>query len=176
MSDYRAAAAKLMKEYNTEVMKFPEIRELMGKLVQNAGEETIDSKASAEALRKFLGIFITKREAALGEPRRAIISYLNEIWLLGPKNLPLEFWWEMRTRFLKLLHVSIILEAFNLKSFDGVSKDTVSVRAIPQCLMFVYDYVQKECTDEKFVKVKEKFMVCCKDQSDFCDLYLNVFE
>lgn len=163
-----------MREYNEKIMGFSEIRYLMKNLVQNAGEETIDSKASVDALRTFLEDDQIWREKALGDPRRAIISYFNEMWLLGLENLPLGFWWEMRTRIIKLLHVSIVLEALNLKAFI-VDKDKVNDRDVPQCLMFVYDYVKKECTDEKLKKISDKFDSCCKDQRDFCDLYLRMF-
>jgi hypothetical protein len=162
------AAAELVSQYHAQLMGDSNVRFLMGSLGQNARDETLDSAAAVRALHKA----VQTVGVSLGEARLAVTAYFNALWFAGPERLPREFWWEMRYRLLKLLHVALVLEARMLRSF-GVTSPTH--RNIPQALVFVYDYIVRECTDAKLADVAQRFDAACARNPAWCQFYLGSF-
>ena len=158
--------AKLYDRYN-ELVGVKEVRDLLGALAQDVEAEIIDLATSVAALRAF----VDANPDLLGVPRRKIIGFFNAVWMSGLDNLSKPFWWEMRYRFLKLLHVSIILEALNLKSTLGAK--TADARDVPQALVFTYHHVVVECTDKKLEAVADEFDAKCVEHKAFVGFYLD---
>ncbi len=160
--------AKLYDRYN-DLVGMEEVRALLGAVAQDAEAETVDSAHTS----KPLSALVETNPELLETPRRKIIGFFNSAWMNGLDNLSQRFWWEMRYRFLKLLHVSIVLEALNLKIKLGAK--TANARDVPQALVFTYHYVTVECTDEKLSAVSEEFDGMCTRHKVYVDLYLDQF-
>lgn len=152
----------------SSLMKSYSVRRLMKLVVQDAHNETLDLSASAIAIAKAA----EAEPALLGDPRRDIIGFLNVLWMGGLHSLSLEFWWEMRYRILKLVSISIALEALNLRMILGATK--ANHRDIPQALIFVKEHIDG-LTDESFSGVSTAFDAGCRNQPELCDAYLRNF-
>lgn len=119
----------LIAKYNDVLMSDSRVRKLMKTIVQDPTTETQDNNASKAALLELL-----RDDASyLGEPRRAIIAWLNECYY---SVLTRKFWFEMHTRMHKILTVSIVLEGQNLRKF-GVEKPKKS--DIPTAITHLYN-------------------------------------
>ena len=145
------------------------VRELMSSVPQNAQNETIDMQKTFQSVSESVKI----PPVDLQEARRGIISFLNGIFFDGPENLSPEFWWEYRYRVLKLLHVSMVLEALNLRSFG---MNSAQKNDIPQSLVVLYKFVTEECSDEKLAPVRERFERACETYDPWTRVYLQAFE
>ena len=160
--------AKLHDRY-LDLVGMEEVRTLLGAVAQNVEAETVDPTLTVGPLRALVDAI----PGLLGEPRRKIIGFFNAAWMGGLELLSQRFWWEMRYRFLKLLHVSIVLEALNLKINLGA--ETATARDVPQALVFTYHHVVVECTDEKLAAVAKEFDVRCVEHEKWVGLYLAQF-
>ncbi len=86
---------------------------------------------------------VSKAAAALdpydvSASRRNILQFLDGIWIDGPGNLSSQFWREYRCSISELIHVSMVLESLELRSF-GVP--TVTIYDIPQSLVIIGNFV-----------------------------------
>jgi hypothetical protein len=173
-----SAGAKLIQEYNCDLMSENDIRLLVKSVSQDPQNETVDFEKSKltvrEASRK---IFLQEGGPALvGSARRKIIGWLNSVYFTdkhltkdGRTGLPVEWWWEMHTRIQKLLVVSMILEGDNLRSF-GV---TVQLDDIPQALIGIYE---KMCELRKvqFPALKAAYLLRVMNMDPtYVELYLD---
>jgi len=166
MAMSKPSAVWIVQQYNEGLMSDPEVRFLMGAVVQDAQNETIDTAASCAKLRELAAT------RDFGAQRRKIIAFLNALWLSDCHYLPPPFWWEMRYRLLKLLHVSIVLEALNLRSF-GVTRP--NARDIPQAIVHLRDYIARECTDAKLDNVARAFDAASKRNAVWLTEYFQCF-
>jgi hypothetical protein len=108
-----SVGAKLISDYNVQVMSNPHIRVLVASVVQDPQNETLNVSASKASVGAAAGSFDDK-----GQARREIISWLNAVYFSNLESpLPVQWWWEMQTRIRKLLIVSMVLEGSNLRSF-----------------------------------------------------------
>ena len=124
------------KEWNT-LMSYDAIRGLMSVVPQNADNETLDLASSRSAIEGFITNECMKVEI-LGEPRREIITFFNNLYFSGLDILPETWWWENRYRFKKLLAVSLALEGINLASFGA----TPTIMDIPQSLVNIASFIK----------------------------------
>lgn len=158
------AEGVLIMEYNTVLLSDSRIRKLLSTVVQNATDETQDNIASRAALVKLVNEDTT--EQYLNEPRRKIISWLNQCQF---QTLTSKFWFEMHTRMAKILTVSIVLESLNLRSF-GVEHPEKS--DIPTAIVRLYSsmryYVETGLEKDRADYLK---LVNSKSFKEFTDLY-----
>lgn len=127
--------ADLIAQYNTVLMGDANVRGFSASVAQDAQDETVDLVASFESVQKFA-------QGDTGTARRAIISWLNSVWLctISDSIVATKFLWEMHTRITKLLIVSMVLEGRNLASFEG--HPTPHPSDIPQCLVHLWNRIE----------------------------------
>ena len=46
---------------------------------------------------------------------------------------------------------------------------------IPQAVVFIYDYIANECTDESFAELNTEYLDLLKANNELCDVYLKCF-
>lgn len=152
----------------TALMGNGQVRDLMAVVVQDAHNETLDFANSCVSIEKH----VRSEISVLGTPRREIIGFFNAMWFSGLETLPNAFWWEMRYRLLKLITISITLEALNLKLMLGCTH--ANNRDIPQALVFIKERLDA-FTDKSAAVVSAAFDDSCRKQSDLCEAYLRHF-
>lgn len=160
--------AVAMFDRYTALMARAETRALMSAVVQNTHNETLDFEKSVVAVAEM----VDRDRSILNAPRREIIGFFNAMWMSNLSEIPDAFWWEMRFRLLKLVAVSITLEALNLKIILGATR--ADKHDIPQALVFVKERLDA-CTDESMYGVSSAFDSACAKQKDLCDAYLRHF-
>ena len=155
------------KEWNT-LMGYDAIRGLMSVVPQNADNETLDLASSRSAIEGFITDECMKVEI-LGEPRREIITFFNNLYFSGLDILPDAWWWENRYRFKKLLTVSLALEGINLASFGA----TPTVMDIPQSLVNIASFIK--CLDVSNLEREHKHL-CTYTIPEYVDVYTKKAE
>ena len=148
------------------LMTNPDIRKLVRTVPwADRNLKTVDTGKAAKALDKIV------TEEMLGVPRIVIMEFIMEIWFLGADKFSTEFWSEMHHKIMKLLHVSMVLEARNFK-FYANEADLIN---IPRPLVFLRAYIIEKCTPERFAKIQASFKSNCDRDKEWTGLYLNSF-
>ena len=122
----------------TDMSKNATFRELLGQVVQNAQDETIDYAASADSIE------FHARKIPHQEMRRSIIAYLHKFAYLMPTinadhtHLWSVFMFENHTRLQKLCALALICEMRNLASFGKPNAPVVpQLSDIPQPIVYL---------------------------------------
>lgn len=124
-------AAKLLRRYNTELISNPDVRSFMAAVSQDPQKETVAFNESITPIRNYASQIGPERT---GQARRLIIGYLNDVFFTPFTDIPLQWWFEMHTRLIKVCTVSMVLEGDNLRSFGAVPGED----DIPQALIGVF--------------------------------------
>jgi len=162
--------AKIIKEYNNDLLSDARVRSLLASVVQDPQNETVNFEESAYSVRNGTKLIDN------GEVRRKIIGWLNLVWF-SRESLSTEWWFEMHTRLQKLLIVSMILEGDNLRSM-GATPDKSD---IPQCLVgikYELDYRKEADFPELMEKFKQRISLVEKEEEGkaFINLYTTTIK
>jgi len=126
----------LISDRYTSLCGLSKFRYLMSLLKQDMASEKIFMEESGERV-----YFVVKSEGldAYQNTRREIIGFLNAIFFSDMETFTAAWWWEMRTRILKVLTIAAVLERENFVSMGGTPKPT----SIPQAIIMIYKHIQK---------------------------------
>jgi len=81
------------------------------------------------------------------------LVFLQSLWLAGAENLSQEYWWVNRNAIRRLLYVTMVAEAYHQRQHGDLKKEQ-----IPPHLIFLYDYIDRECTDETFEEMHTDYL------------------
>ena len=150
------------------------VRTLMRAVAQDAQNETIDYKKSAQPI---LQAYNGNTEA-----RIMIMSFLNSVFVVfhdfdsvkDASSIYSTWLWENHTRLMKLLTISMVLESANLRSFGPDVRPKWD--DIPQALVHLFLVIKKARADifpflKQQYEDKVKRIVEC--DLDYIDLYTS---
>jgi hypothetical protein len=159
-------AASLLRRYNTELMSSRSVRQLMSSVSQDAQNETISYRESMVSVRNAVQLI---GPDSVGEARRSIIGYINDVYFTQNNTLSDEWWFEMHTRLQKLCVVSMILEGDNLRSFGAIPQND----DIPQALVGVFSIILEKRKLFPMLRqtYSEKVNALREHCSDYVDCY-----
>lgn len=167
---YTMAVVALYTTYQ-ELMDDRNVRSLLEAVSQNPNKETIDLDKSKSTL---MACVMADKYTYLNAPRRKIATFLFEVYMKELReSIALEFWWEMKYRIQKLLTVSTVLEAMNLRDVIGASK--LSNCDLPQAIVELWHRIETTYTDEAFEYLKSRYRKKTQLSPEMADLYENVF-
>lgn len=155
-----------------ELLEDPYVRQAMG-YVSVSDNGDISASKTRQKLLSWFSEHLKGGYPAFAQSRFRILNYLNTIWLAGCENLSPEFWWVNRNSVKRLLYIAMVAEALNHQQYNeshNPKKDE-----IPQAVVFIYDYIANECTDESFAELNTEFLDLLKANSELCDVYLKCF-
>lgn len=147
------------------------IRQALSLVKRDDKSGDISGTKTRHTLLKWFGSL--KRGAAEFDPSLIrILTFLNSVWFTGCDSLSPEFWWVNKTKIEDLVYVALIAHAFQMKS----KKQKGSAKDIPKCVMFIHDYIERECKNAIFAELVEEFAQLCEDNQSFCHVYNKCFK
>lgn len=167
--------AKYVEHTNSKwnnLMADGEIRNLMRIVPQVTSKEIVIYEKVREILKQWISeLPDTTYNYIMGDVRRKIITFFNDIYFGNMCLLPDKWWWEMSFRFEKLLSASMVLEAINLVSFDEESK--LDIMDIPQSLTQIRAFISMK--EEEFAHITMAYTGITEKHvpKKFTNIYLN---
>jgi hypothetical protein len=128
-------------------------------------ENGVSSTKTRHSLQKWFHSFKTGLRE-FSPTHRRLISFLNIVWFIGPENLSQEFWWVNRAKLLDLTYIAMVSTAL----YVGSKKED-NIDNIPKCVVFVYDYINKQCGDDIFEDLADDFASLCDVHGSFCKVF-----
>lgn len=121
-------------------------------IVESTSDELIDIPKTQTKMFYLLSDPL-QRNVIMNEYRPALIGFLNAVYF-SRSEISTEWWWEMEYRLRKMITVSTVLERENLISMGG----TPDITDIPQCLVGLWNLIEKKRTNIIFDQLKITFI------------------
>ena len=155
-----------------ELIEDPYVRQAMGYVSVNGRGEISASKTRQKLLAWFNG-HLKGGYVAFEQSRFRILNYLNTLWLSGFDNLSQEFWWVNRDQVRRLVYIAMVSEALHRQHYNDSHHP--KKEEIPQAVVYVHDYIVRECGDEVFEEMNGDYVELLESNNELCEVYMKCF-